>query len=67
MNKERILELLVLIKVELGTSEHLYTLMEELGIDWITVDRLRDEHIKEAIESFKLIGLEPPKSLLQQL
>mgnify|MGYP003145830045 CR=1 FL=1 len=39
--KERLMYLLALIKVDVETSEHLYTLMDELNIDSRKVDELR--------------------------
>ena len=48
--KERIIYLLALIKVELGTSEHLYTLMNELNINSEKVDELRDDLESDDLE-----------------
>ena len=54
--KERLMYLLALIKVDVGTSEHLYTLMNELNIDSRKVDEIRDdiERIKSLIEKNKI-------------
>ena len=42
MKKERIIQYLALTKMELGTSEQLYRIMDELDIDYSVVDGLRD-------------------------
>ena len=50
MNETKIIHLLALIKVELGTSDHLYTLMEELDIDSTRVDTVRDIYVQLGYE-----------------